>query len=178
MKETLSALMDGELRPEELKHALKEVASDSAQLQKWGRYHLVREVLRQEFEHAAAAGLADKVAARLSTEPTILAPRRAGLHSQAVKLVSGMALAASVAAVAIVGVRWLAPDEVIAPNYVASVENADYLRTGSTRWQSVPEDVGENLNAYLVEHSEFSATGSMNGVTSYVRFVGYDSEQK
>ena len=93
------------------------------------------------------------------------------------QMVTGAALAASVAAVAIVGVRWMAPEDVAAPQYVAAVENADYLRTTATRWQSVPTDVEENLNAYLVEHSEFSPTSSMNGVMSYVRFVGYDSEQ-
>jgi sigma-E factor negative regulatory protein RseA len=177
MNEKLSALMDGELQPDELRRVLKEVASDTEKLRAWGRYHVTREVLRQEFEQSAAATLADRVAAQLATEPTVLSPRRTGIRSRATKVVTGMALAASVAAVAIVGVRWMAPDDLSAPQYVASVENADYLRTGSTRWQSVPEDVEENLNAYLVEHSEFSSTASMSGVTSYVRFVGYDSEQ-
>ena len=74
-------------------------------------------------------------------------------------------------------VEGVCAEDVAAPQYIASVENADYLRTGATRWQSVPNDVEDNLNAYLVEHSEFSPTSGMNGVMSYVRFVGYDSEQ-
>ena len=176
MKEKLSALMDGELEQADFQQALKEIASDSDQLDKWGRYHLAREVMRQEFVQPASAELAASVSGQLAEEPTLLAPRRSTVRSRAARLAGGMALAASVAAVALVGVRWLAPDEVAAPQYIASVENADYLRTGATRWQALPEDLEENLNAYLVEHSEFSPTASMSGVTSYVRFVGYDSE--
>jgi hypothetical protein len=33
------------------------------------------------------------------------------------------------------------------------------------------------LNAYLVEHGEFSASPGLNGLTSYARFVSYDAGQ-
>lgn len=169
--------MDGELEPDQLQQALKEVASQGPLKKAWGRYHLAREVMRQELDLLAPVDLADKIAMQLEQEPTVLAPRRGSAGSRVKRVVTGMALAASVAAVALVGVRWMAPDDVAAPQYIASVENADYLRTSGTRWQSVPDDVEENLNAYLVEHSEFSSTTSMNGVMSYVRFAGYDSEK-
>jgi sigma-E factor negative regulatory protein RseA len=177
MNEKLSTLMDGELEPDQLQQVLKDVVSQDPLKKVWGRYHLAREVMRQELDHLAPADLADKVATQLTQEPTILAPRRSLAGPRVMRVVTGMALAASVAAVALVGVRWMAPDDVAAPQYIASVENADYLRTGATRWQSVPDDVEENLNAYLVEHSEFSSTTNMNGVMSYVRFAGYDSEK-
>ena len=177
MSEKLSSLMDGELEQNQLQQALNEAASQDTLKAAWGRYHLAREAMRQELDQMAPSDMADKVAAQLALEPTILAPRPTMARSRVMRVVSGMALAASVAAVAIVGVRWMAPDDVAPPQYIASVENADYLRTGATRWQSVPSDVEENLNAYLVEHSEFSATTNMNGVMSYVRFVGYDSEK-
>lgn len=177
MNEKLSALLDGELSREELQQALKEIAANDELSARWSRYHLLRDVLRQELNQVAPADLSRSIAAQLEGEPTVLAPRRLPTRSRVMQMVTGAALAASVAAVAIVGVRWMAPDDVSAPQYVAAVENADYLRTTATRWQSVPTDVEENLNAYLVEHSEFSPTSSMNGVMSYVRFVGYDSEQ-
>ena len=169
--------MDGELDSDQLQQALNEVVSQRPLRKAWDRYHLAREVMRQELDQLAPMDLADKVASQLEREPTVLAPRRVMSGSRAKRMVTGMALAASVAAVALVGVRWMVPDDVAAPQYIASVENADYLRTGSTRWQSVPDDVEENLNAYLVEHSEFSSTTNMNGVMSYVRFAGYDSEK-
>ncbi|MCG6976382.1 MAG: sigma-E factor negative regulatory protein [Acidiferrobacterales bacterium] len=177
MNEKLSALMDGELEPDQLQKVLKDAGSQDQLKKTWSRFYLAREVMRQELDHLAAADLADNVAAQLLQEPTILAPRRVLAASRIKRVATGMALAASVAAVALVGVRWMAPDDVAAPQYIASVENADYLHTGATRWQSVPNDVEENLNAYLVEHSEFSSTTSMNGVMSYVRFAGYDSEK-
>lgn len=177
MNEKLSALLDGELSQEELRQVLREVASDSGLGKCWGRYHLIREVMREELDQLALGDLSSAIARRVEQEPTILAPRRLAVRSRAAQMVTGVALAASVAAVAIVGVRWMAPDEVAPPQYIASVENADYLRTGATRWQSVSNDVEDNLNVYLVEHSEFSPSSSMNGVMSYVRFAGYDSEQ-
>jgi sigma-E factor negative regulatory protein RseA len=178
MKEKLSALLDGELEPIELEQTVKQTVAEPQMRGAWGRYYLIRDVMRQQLDSLAAPGLVDAVSSRLVSEPSILVPRRrSALRAKAVQMVAGLAVAASVAAVAIVGVRWYSPDEE-APQLVAqSVQEADYVRGGATRWQAVSTDVEHDLNMYLVQHSEFTPTSSMNGVMSYVRFVGYDTGQ-
>lgn len=144
----------------------------------WGRYHLIRDVMRRQLDSLAPPGLADTISLRLQSEPSILVPpRRSSFKANATRWAAGMAVAASVAAIAIVGVRSLAPIQDSMPQLAAqSVESADYLRSSGTRWQAVSTDVEHDLNMYLVQHSEFSPTTGMNGVMSYVRFVGYDSQ--
>ncbi len=179
MNEKLSALLDGELEASELEQAVKQTAGESPMRAAWGRYHLIRDAMRGQLDSLAPAGLADAISSRLESEPSILVPRRrSGIRVKATRWVAGMAVAASVAAVAIVGVRWVAPDQDGSPQLVAqSVESADYLRSGGIRWQAVSTDVERDLNMYLVQHNEFTPATGMNGVMSYMRFVGYDTEK-
>jgi hypothetical protein len=58
-----------------------------------------------------------------------------------------------------------------------TVQNGNLVRTSAERWNTVSPDVENDLNLYMVEHSEFTPTSRMNGMMSYVRIVGYDSEQ-
>lgn len=179
MNEKLSALLDGELEENELEQTVKQIAVEPAMRGTWGRYHLIRDVLRGQLDSLASAALVDTVSVKLQSEPSILAPRRRSvIRIQATRWLAGMAVAASVAAVAIVGVRWLAPDLNSDAQLIAqSVESADYLRSGGIRWQAVSTDVERDLNMYLVQHSEFTPATGMNGVMSYMRFVGYDAER-
>lgn len=179
MNEKLSALLDGELASSELQQTIKHVAAEPRMRAAWGRYHLMRDAMRGQLDSLAMPGLVEAVASRLESEPSILVPRRRlPMPATFTRLVVGMAVAASVAAVAIVGVRWVSPNAEYAPQLAAqSVESADYLRSSATRWQAVSPDVEHDLNMYLVQHSEFAPTAGMNGVMSYVRFVGYDSEK-
>ncbi len=179
MKEKLSALLDGELEASELEQTVKQAAAESLMRETWGRYHLIRDVMRGQLECLAAPGLADAVSSQLQSEPIILVPRRRSrIRVKATRWVAGMAVAASVATVAIVGVRWFAPEQDNAPALIAqSVESADYLRSSGIRWQAVSTDVERDLNMYLVQHNEFTPATGMNGVMSYMRFVGYDTEK-
>jgi len=179
MNEKLSALLDGELDSSEIEKTVKQTATGPQERGAWGRYHLIRDVMRRQLDSLASPGLVEAVSSRLESEPSILVPRRRlPIPVKLTRLVAGMAVAASVAAVAIVSVQLISPNAENTPQLVAqSVESADYLRSGGTRWQAVSADVENDLNIYLVQHSEFTPATGMNGVMSYVRFVGYDSEQ-
>lgn len=124
-KESLSALLDGELDGQEADRLLA-LTRESEELRRlWGRYHLVGDLLRGEKVLVEASSLADLVQARLRDEPPIIAaPREAGepkqagpaaavspiakprpaarpLPSQWRRMATGTALAASVAALAL-----------------------------------------------------------------------------
>lgn len=69
LKESLSALMDGEAGDLELRRILKELPNDSDLEQKWERYHLIRAVLQQEVHSSASVNILAGVRAQLADEP-------------------------------------------------------------------------------------------------------------
>lgn len=97
----LSALLDGELDPHEVRPAVKAATRESELRENWRAYVLIGDQLRQE--STGTRDLTACVMAKIRTEPVVLAPRKlqpTGRHHP------GLALAASVAGVAVVG--WLA----------------------------------------------------------------------
>lgn len=204
----VSALMDNELTRRECDAALGGFAQDPGLRSTWQRYHLLRTALRREPHYPVAPDLAERIAARLQADPAPLpaTPGFAGLRwpasapdrqlshrptafMRAYKGAAGLALAASVAAVAIIGVRTLtpatAPGTAIAPQAAlapaptsepapVSLAAAPQKSRHGIHWDTAQPEVENNLNAFLVQHSEFTRTSGM-GVMSYVRIAGYDT---
>lgn len=178
-KEQVSTWMDGEITAGEARAAVEHTCTDPDARRIWGRYHLIRAALQNEAGPLGLEGVAEAVQQRLIGEPTVLAPRRA-IGRDTIRLsVKGAAMAASVAALAIAGLQWGGVPESTAPGPVAdAVERGDYLhRVAATRWDTVSPEVEGDLNLYLIEHGEFMPASRMNGMMSYVRFVGYDSNK-
>ncbi|MBA3033484.1 MAG: sigma-E factor negative regulatory protein [Gammaproteobacteria bacterium] len=97
----LSALLDGELDPHEVRPAVKAATHESELRENWQAYVLIGDQLRREC--TGSRDLTACVMAKIRAEPVVLAPRKlqpTGRHHP------GLALAASVAGVAVVG--WLA----------------------------------------------------------------------
>lgn len=104
-RETLSALMDGEVSEIELHRALRELESDVELRQCWRRYQLASSVMRRDFS-GLAIDVSRQVTESLANDP----PPRQGHKAQAVirgfgRSVGRLAIAASVAAVAVLGVQ-------------------------------------------------------------------------
>jgi sigma-E factor negative regulatory protein RseA len=151
MTEHISALMDAELNEHERARVLKALARDRDLRETWERYHIIRAALNEDLGPVSSTDLGARIAER--------------------------ALAASVAAVAILGVQWFVSSEPPGtPQQAASarLRQADIQRVG-LRWDTRQPEVARQLNIYLVEHNEFMPTSGMNGVMSYGRFVSYDN---
>ncbi|MCF8192464.1 MAG: sigma-E factor negative regulatory protein [Burkholderiales bacterium] len=94
-KERISELMDGELDGLQADLLLRRMNDGDARAS-WEAYHLIGDVLRGDL----GCQVSGRVSARLAAEPTVLAPRPlAGVQTRGL----GMSIAASVAAVAVVG---------------------------------------------------------------------------
>ena len=108
--EELSALVDGELAELPARRLADRLVDDDELRERWGRYHLIGAVMRDEYK--AGAGVAAKVENTLATgvvdRVMVEARPRRGLRP-----LTGFAVAASVAALALVSVRWFT--EVDAP---------------------------------------------------------------
>lgn len=69
--ENLSAYMDGDNQEEGF---LEELKNDAELQEKWHRYHIIRDGLKQELPTELNLDLSDKIAQALENEPTIMAP--------------------------------------------------------------------------------------------------------
>ncbi len=106
--ETLSALMDNEAAELELRQALKEVSEDPERRARWQRYQLASAAMKRDLP-PRMTDMSASIADAIDREPTPRAPADRWL-----KPLGRVAVAASVAAVAVFGVQNLqmpaAPD--------------------------------------------------------------------
>jgi len=166
IRERLSALMDGELQPGEAARLLEQVADDPELRRVWARYHLMGDALRSELCCASSEPVAARVRGALAAEP---APaRRVRQPPGALRPVAGLALAASVAALAIVGMGLVHEPEPPPRQAMTQAQNP-------LRWDVQEPAVEARLNAYLVNHSEY-VEGGLPGLLPYARVVGYDEK--
>ena len=195
IKEHMSALVDGEL---ELRSAAETIdvllQSEDLQLH-WSRYHVVRDVLRHKVFPQAGNELLARVRANLAAEPAHFPPAdpRPRSWRGALKPVAGLALAASVAVVAVLAVRSQDPGldrprtaqaptaqvagnlaPAVLPVSVATEEQMQPSRLKRLQWNTTEPAVANRLNGYLVNHSEHLG-GPIRGLHPYARIVGYDT---
>lgn len=173
-RERISALLDAELEGEERERAFRELAADGDLSGAWERYHLIGACLRHERVNLRA-DIAAHVAERLAgeavhdtgpdTRTDSAPPRRLDARYP-------LALAASVLVLIAGGLMVqyvrVAPE----PTQVAQ---AGTDSRNVTRWQTADPRHEDALNAFLVEHSEFTSPPGMNGLASYAKFVSYDT---
>ncbi len=175
MKEKLSALMDGELSEIEARRLLEDLTRDPTHRSTWERYHLVRHAMRGELELAAAHGLPERVHARVSD---LQKSFHAGSLSPRVKRGAGLlAMAASVAAISIAGLRLLDQPQTPAAVTVASAPATAAIETTSAtakRWTATEPDVEKSLDTLLAQHNEYATGSGMAGMPRYVRVVAHN----
>lgn len=183
MKQRISALMDGELERGEESAALKALAADGEARDAWRTYHLISDALRDT--RLLSGTFAERVAARLAQEPTVVAPGRlapvAGVPRR-----FALSAAAGVAAVALVG--WLAfspqqpsgqapqlaqsPQLAATPQPIAATKPAAAPQALATApkeaAQVAPPSAADD---YLLAHQAYSPRNSLQGVAPYVRTV-------
>ncbi len=169
--ETLSALFDDELGNGERNALVEKLASDPELKARWHRYHVISDTLHNELTAGIDPDFSLRVSAAIEEEPTILAPgrRRVAIPKSWVKQAAGVGIAASVTAVAILGVQQL-NQEPAAP--LAKAPAADrYVRLATPALKQEKPLNEDLLEHYLVNHNEYSAASGTHGVLPYARIV-------
>ena len=183
-REQISALMDGELGEARAQSLCAQLKSEES-VECWAAYHLIGDALRNDC--LAQKGFARRFAERLAAEPTVLSPgckpltgSRGGIGWQAAVRARpwyyGMAAAASVAAVGLVG--WFGMQEFnLGPGLTetAAAQSATKVLAvaADTKSNAQASRKAQNLgiNPYVLVHQEYSPTAAMQGVRPYVRTV-------
>ncbi|MEO6520018.1 MAG: RseA family anti-sigma factor [Pseudoxanthomonas sp.] len=108
----LSALMDGDLAPDQARFLLRRMQHDTDLRGCLERWQLCGDALRGHGQAPAPAGFADRIAAAIAVEPVLAHAKRASARSRnTLARWGGGALAASVAVIALFMVRQHVPDE-------------------------------------------------------------------
>jgi sigma-E factor negative regulatory protein RseA len=172
----ISALMDGELGPDEARRQVAKMKDDAALRRRWDEFHLIRDAMRGE--SLLSPRFNDALAGRLAAEPTVLAPRRT---QSSVKRITTYTLsaAASVGAAALVAWVALGPDGAIAPQEpIAKVQVpvspiktvvAEPAPPAPAPLASVSSE--GRMNEYLLAHQGFSPSTALQGLAPYIRSV-------
>jgi sigma-E factor negative regulatory protein RseA len=184
--ERLSALVDDELPANEIGGEVNKLSRNEGAQTSWSRYHLIGDAMRREIGPLHDTGMAQAISRRLAEEPVVLAPAAVKSHSApGRKTLAGLAVAASVAAVAVVMTPQLINPEGsetqprVAEQQPAADNQTYFVAQDGTRWEMLKKPAVESrLNAYLVNHQEFSAASNIKGIMPYATFVSYDGTKK
>jgi negative regulator of sigma E activity len=116
--EQISSLVDDELDGVDPHVAIESMLADQKARLCWERYNLVSDTLKRDLPDIIDCQFASRVMAELHKEPTVLAPHShptSTTKSTFTKRLAGLAVAASVATVAIFGAQMLYRKEGIVP---------------------------------------------------------------
>ena len=195
-KERVSAFVDGEIDGPARDRVVEALYASNELRRVWERFHVIGDAMRKVGPVPGAEALSQRVSSALPIER--IAPRGPRSRSLAFGPLPGLALAASVAAVAILGIRSLddgrgmpsglgagdtrqkaetvnpAPSEPIAPalHIASTAGQGARAELAGLQWSDVAPDAEARLNAYLVSHYEHAGHG-VRGLLPYVRVVGY-----
>lgn len=166
--EPISALMDGEIDPKGAAFLIRRLSDDEHMHSQWQRLHMVRACLQREF--AGPVSLVGRVQAALTDEAL---PERAGRIPSLMRMGIGGAVAASVAAVAVLGLadrmdseNPAAPEQVQAPGFVSQSTvldrqfNAPLVPAGfgasrdSGGANVSTSPTQQRINRYMIRHSQ------------------------
>jgi len=177
--EHLSSLVDGELSRDAGSFLTRRLFSDEETCEKWERYHLIRDCIRQPGSKHVVTGLSTRMSPSLDAEeiPAVSTWRT----NRWLKPVSGLAIAASVAMVAIVVTApqpGLTPGELdtaaVAPASQPFVSPNTLARSPVSQAASFAPTQTSNsnrLNAYLLRHNQMARTAGRQGFVSFVPIV-------
>ena len=115
-----------------------------------------------------------RVSQALEDEPAILAPvhkrKRALRIPFIMKQVGGLAIAATVSAVAVLTVQHTQDQTTTTPTEIAAANPPAQVRYVSDT-SGLDTAVQSKLDGYLVNHNEYSVSANMQGVLPYMRIV-------
>jgi sigma-E factor negative regulatory protein RseA len=170
LHEQLSALADDELGAGEQTLLVKRLVTDKSLRQRLARYQVISDTLKGHLPDQVDPGFPARIRTALQDEA---GPPAVAYPDRLFRPVAGLAIAASVAVVAILSlqsVRQTGTESV--PAIASAPAPTDYIRAeGQPPVASIPGTV-RNLDAYLVNHNEFAVNRGMQGMLPYVRIVG------
>lgn len=172
--EQLSALVDSECAVSEAELLLHRLAKDAELKARWQRYHLISDAIKNNIPEIIDPNFAEHISKAIAADTPPLSDPLPTLPSW-YKPVTGFALAASVAVVALVGLQLSQHSEPTGGSEpLATVSPPGPRLSEPTTADSALQS---RLNSYLVNHNEYASMNSVHGMLPYVRMVGYEPKR-
>lgn len=165
LKEELSLLLDGELRPNESLKLLNRIEKDPALRAQWSRYCIMSEIMRSRTVLLPDSAFVERISASLAQEPTVLAPRPDKRRVRE-RMVTG-ALAASLALLALLVGKSL--------NDYSPIRGSDLLARAELLGPAVQSRMDPQFRDFLAMHYETAYLSGAQGMLPSVRLVSTDS---
>ncbi len=178
-KEEISALVDGEVSELQTGRLITVLEQDLELRHCWRHYHLIGAVLRGGGGAEIQPCLGARVAKALESEPVTFAPRGLAPRMPALKWFAGLAVAASVAAIAVLSVQ-TAPQttqfaDASAPE-TATPQSVNEL-SGAQTQLTANKPHAPKLHNYLTNHNEYVTSAGMQGMLPYARSAAFDPNE-
>jgi len=179
LDEQTSALMDGEVDADARSFLLRRMADDDSFRSRWTRYHLISEALKNNLPDATDPTFAERVRSAVAQEPALIVQtptKRRPVSRRWYRPAMGIAAAASLAAVAVIGLQMSAESDrgtEMTLSDVTEVGAATTLALGG------PQDkMNRRLQPYVQIHNGLAAGNPMRGYVPYVRLVSHDIRRR
>jgi len=178
LHEQISALVDNEVTDPEL--LIRQICKDTDLQERWRRHHVVHDVLNNQLS-TTPVDLSQRISQAIDSEPvhhSNVSLTRVSQPSRAryiMKQVSGLAIAATVSAIAVISVQQTSISSSGSSQEVAGLNGNTTVAQAQVRFVNEPQKldnkVQSKLSNYLVNHNEYSITSNMQGVLPYTRVV-------
>ena len=203
-EERVSALVDGELTSFESRRLINELEKDPVLRKRWGRYHLIGDVLRDQVPAEINSSFAEGVMERINDEA---APQSPPSRANAwLKPLTGVAITATVAIVSLLGLKNLTSEGGLTPAQIAESESTSVttqpvaapvasigtaganglvqpvsiekseIRDAQAKAEILKPVVSDpRMKSYLATHAEFAARP---GIMPRVRVIGFEGAEQ
>lgn len=172
LNEQLSALVDDELDMGEAALLLRQMGKDDTLRNRFARYQLVSDALKNDLPAQVDPGFHLRVQAALQDEAAPQAAPASMQFSRLLRPFAGFAVAASIAVVAVLSLQSVRETTPQTTPAVAAAPT-DYIRAEGQA--PVARSSNRDLEAYLVNHNEFAVN---RGMLPYVRIVGQGEQSR
>ena len=177
LHEQISALVDDELAEPEQVLLSKRLTEDALLRNRLSRYQLISDSLQNHLPPKVDPGFNIGVQLALQDDPDVQAgPARL---ARLFKPVAGLAIAASVAVVAVLSLQSVRQEVPSATSAIATAPVTDESAGTDVAplFANTPEyssTGAQGLDVYLANHNEYAVNRGMQGMLPYVRLVGHD----
>ncbi len=174
--EQISALMDDEVDSDARSFLLRRMADDEAFRDRWARYHLISEALKNNISDRTDPLFAERVRHAVA-EQAPLAGRTAVTRSRQAthrwrRPAVGLAAAASLAALAVMGLQTGTEPSTDGGALVASLPDTT-PSVKSVAFGGSQDQMIQRLQPYVQDHNGHAAHSPMRGSVPYVRLVSH-----
>lgn len=179
-QELLSAFVDGELNADEVDQLLALLSENEEAKTDFLRYQFASDVLHGYTSSSQPFDLSTRISAALADEAPLNSLTKTPkakvfrLPDWFWKQTAGLAAAASIGALAVLGV--MNSEQTVVPTTAMTVAQTKAIETApanANRWTVGEAEVEDRLNNYLVDHNEYAGA---SGMFSYARVVSYGEE--